>query len=178
MLYNVKKDGKPISYLLNNAFEWFTNTFAQIIALALWLIMSFYMLICIVKGNMMFGSLLSRFFGVHPFKVNGTWMSSFLVNCFLMLITSLGMISFLTLEFETFLRFTACERIFKHLLTNAAIIKYMYAYDLTELGMVAVFFGVTGYLLTVPSKKSKIAKIMMQKKRERMEKEQQSDETN
>lgn len=99
-------------------------------------------------------------------------MSSFLVNCFLMLLTSLGLISFLTLEFETFLRFTVCERIYKHLLTNAAFIKYIYQYDLTELGMVVVFVCVTTYLLSVPSKKSKIAKIMQQKKKERMEQNQ------
>lgn len=103
-------------------------------------------------------------------------MSSFLVNCFLMLIASLGLISFLCLEFETFLRFTVCERIYKHMLTNAAFVKYIYAYDLTELGLVVVFLLVTGYLLSVPSKKSKIAKIMQQKKRERMEQNQAQDD--
>lgn len=176
LLYNVKRNGKPISYLLNNAYEWFTQSFAQLVSLALWLIMSFYMLICIIKGNMMFGKLLSRFFGVHPFKANGTWMSSFLVNCFLMLITSLGLVSFLALEFESFLRFTACEVIYKHLLTNPATIKYLYQYDVTELGMVGVFFAVTCYLLSVPSKKSKIAKIMQQKKKERLEQNKEQDE--
>lgn len=54
--------------MLNNAFEWFTDVFAQMISLGMWLMMSFYMLICIIKGNMIFGSLLSRFFGVHTFK--------------------------------------------------------------------------------------------------------------
>ena len=54
--------------MLNNAFEWFTQTFAQMVSIALWLIMSFYMLICIIKGNMIFGTLLSRFVGVHSFK--------------------------------------------------------------------------------------------------------------
>lgn len=68
MLYNIKKNGKPLSYLLNNVFEWITQSFAQLVALAFWLIMSFYMLICIVKGNLMFGSLLSSVLGVHPFK--------------------------------------------------------------------------------------------------------------
>lgn len=64
----MRKDGRPISYMLNNAYEWFTNTFAQMISLGLWLMMSLYMLLCIIKGNMIFGSLLSRFFGVHAFK--------------------------------------------------------------------------------------------------------------
>ena len=98
------------------------------------------------------------------------------MNCFLMLIASLGLISFLCLQFETFLRFTVCERIYKHLLTNAAFVKYVYQYDLTELGLVAVFVGVTCYLLSVSSKKSKIAKIMQQKKKERMEQNQAQDE--
>lgn len=96
-------------------------------------------------------------------------MSSFLVNSFMMLLASLGLISFLTLEFESFLRYTVCERLFKHILTNAAVIKYIYRYDLTEFGLVAVFFVVTAYLLSIPSKKSMIAKIMQKKKKERME---------
>lgn len=103
-------------------------------------------------------------------------MSSFLVNSFMMLLTSLGLISFLTLEFETFLRFTVCERIFKHMLTNAAFVKYIYRYDLTEFGLVAVFFTVTVYLLSVPSKKSMIAKIMQKKKKERMEQNKKEEE--
>ena len=102
-------------------------------------------------------------------RPNGTWMSSFLVNSFMMLLASLGLISFLTLEFESFLRYTVCERLFKHILTNAAVIKYIYRYDLTEFGLVAVFFVVTAYLLSIPSKKSMIAKIMQKKKKERME---------
>jgi LMBR1 domain-containing protein 1 len=102
-------------------------------------------------------------------------MSSFLVNCFLMLITSLGLLSFLCNSFESFLRYTACERIYKHLLSNAALIKNIYKYDLIEFGMVGVFLFVTGYLLSVPSKKSKIAKIMNQKKKERMEANKEQD---
>lgn len=96
-------------------------------------------------------------------------MSSFLVNSFTMLLTCLGLISFLTLEFETYLRFTVVERIYKHLLTNAAVVKYVYSYDVTEFGLVIVFLFITVYLLSVPSQKSKIAKIMQQKKKDRME---------
>lgn len=96
-------------------------------------------------------------------------MSSFLVNSFTMLLTSFGLINFLVLEFETFLRFTACERIFKHLFTNAAYIKYVYDYNITEYGLVAIFVIFTGYLLMIPSQKSRVAKLMNQKKKERME---------
>ena len=103
-------------------------------------------------------------------------MSSFLVNSFMMLLTCLGLISFLTLEFETFLRFTVCERIYKHLLTNAAIIKYIYKYDLTEFGLISVFFIVTVYLLSIPSKKSEINKLMQEKKKERMEQNKKEDD--
>lgn len=94
----------------------------------------------------------------------------------MMLLTSLGLISFLTLEFESFLRFTVCERLFKHLLTNAALIKYIYKYDLTEFGLITVFFVVTVYLLSIPSKKSMIAKIMQKKKKERMEQNKKEEE--
>lgn len=68
LVFNMKKNDKPLSYMLNNAFEVITQTFAQMVSLGLWLIMSFYLLVCIMKGNMVFGTLLSRFIGVHPFK--------------------------------------------------------------------------------------------------------------
>jgi hypothetical protein len=103
-------------------------------------------------------------------------MSSFLVNCFTMLLTSLGLISFLTLEFETYLRFTVVERVFKHMLTNAAIVKYVYYYDLTEFGLIGMFLIITVYLLSIPSQKSRIAKLMQQKKKERMEMNKTEDE--
>jgi hypothetical protein len=94
----------------------------------------------------------------------------------MMLITCLGLISFLTLEFESYLRYTVCERIFKHMLTNAALVKYIYMYDLTEFGLIGVFCIVTVYLLSVPSKKSMIAKIMQKKKKERMEQNKKEEE--
>jgi hypothetical protein len=66
---------------------------------------------------------------------------------------------------------------FKHLYTNAAFIKYVYYYDITEYGLVVVFLIITCYLLSVPSQKSRIAKLMNQKKRERMEMNKIEEET-
>lgn len=102
-------------------------------------------------------------------------MSSFLVNSFMMLLTSLGLCSYLSQEFETFLRFTACQRIYKYMLSNARLIKYVYQFSLIEFSFIIFFLLVTGYLLSIPSRKSKIAKLMQEKKKQRLEQNKQND---
>lgn len=69
MIVNFKRsDGVPISYFLNNMYIWMTAHLAQVFALAWWLVMSFYFLICIIKGNIMLCASLAGFLGLHPFK--------------------------------------------------------------------------------------------------------------
>lgn len=92
-----------------------------------------------------------------------------------MLLTCLGLLSFLTLEFESFLRYTACERIYKYILANARGVKLLYKYNLNEYALVGMFVIVTAYLLSVPSRKSMIAKVLQTKKRERMEQNLEAD---
>lgn len=95
-------------------------------------------------------------------------MSSFIINCILMLTSSFGMISYFANNFESWLRETACERMFKVMIGNTKYIKYLYQLNVFSYSLVVFFFFVTGYLLTQPSKKSKIAAIMRKKKSERM----------
>jgi len=52
MFININRGGKPISYLLNNMYVFLSSQLAPIFAIAIWLVMSFYLLICLIKGNM------------------------------------------------------------------------------------------------------------------------------
>jgi len=85
-----------------------------------------------------------------------------------MLTASFGMISYFTNNFESWLRETACERMFKVMIANARFVKYFWRFKIFSFGTVFFFFGITIYLLSKPSKKSKIAAIMRKKKKERL----------
>jgi LMBR1 domain-containing protein 1 len=131
------------------------------------MIMSFYLLICVIKGNLMLNSTISSAIGIHPFKVNGTWISSFLVNSFFLLSAGFGMLFFLCSNFESFLRSTACDRVIKNIIMNSRYIKYLFIYNVFNYAIVAIFLVILVYLLWIPSKKSHINKLMREKKIER-----------
>ncbi len=118
--------------------------------------MSLYIQICIVEGNIELNALFSSLIGIQPFKVNGTWMSSFIINCMVMLISSYGMLAYLSKEFQSYLRGTACETLFGSIISNAKYIKYLYYYKVHSYAFVVFFLLVTGFLLSRASKKSKV----------------------
>lgn len=163
-----KPNGKPVSLLLNNMYIVASDRVSPVFAIMIWLMMCFYLLICVIMGNIDISGFFTSFIGVQQFKVNGTWMTSFLVNCMMMLVSSFGMLSYITLEFETFLRGSAVEKLWRVVLINVRGIKYIYLYKINSYFFVFWFFLVTAYLLTLSSKKSKITKLMREKKSQRM----------
>jgi len=92
-----------------------------------------------------------------------------------MLTSSMGMLAYLVTTYESWLRNTAAERMFRLLISNARFVRYFYKYKIFSFGTVIVFFGALCYLLSQPSKKSKINKIMKEKKTERMEANKRKD---
>jgi len=70
-----------------------------------------YLQACVVKGCFKFGV---RFFFItlHPMKVNGTYMNSFLFNLGLILLCSLPVVQFSTIAFSDYARFTNVNQIF------------------------------------------------------------------
>ena len=83
-------------------------------------------------------------------------MSTFLVNCVFLLMASMGMISYLSQNYSSWLRNTAMERLFTVLISHARYLKVLYHYKVFSYGVVFFFFASTGFLLTRPSKKSKV----------------------
>ena len=93
----------------------------------------------------------------------------------LMLTSSMGMLAYLVTTYESWLRNTAAERMFKLLISNAKFVRFLYKFKIFSFGTVIMFFVSLSYLLSQPSKKSKINKIMKEKKRERMEANKKKD---
>ncbi|GMH95009.1 hypothetical protein TL16_g13056 [Triparma laevis f. inornata] len=100
----------PLTPFLNDYFEWFDTWFSLfgVISVA---VFSMYLQACVVKGCFKFGV---RFFFItlHPMKVNGTYMNSFLFNLGLILLCSLPVVQFSTIAFSDYARFTNVNQIF------------------------------------------------------------------
>ncbi|GMI32230.1 hypothetical protein TeGR_g10311, partial [Tetraparma gracilis] len=100
----------PITPFLNDYFMWFDTWFGLFGVLSVG-IFSMYLQLCCIKGCFKFGV---RFFFItlHPMKVNGTYMNSFLFNLLLILLCSLPVVQFSTIAFADYARFTNVNQIF------------------------------------------------------------------
>merc|ERR1712173_358963 len=73
---------------------------------------SAWLILCVYKGNQKFGLRVPGLFRLYPMEPNGTHMSSFLVNTWLLLITSLPAVQFCTISFPEFARNTSVDLLF------------------------------------------------------------------
>ncbi|GMH91355.1 hypothetical protein TrST_g2166 [Triparma strigata] len=138
----------PLTPFLNDYFEWFDTWFSLfgVISVA---VFSFYLECCVVKGCFKFGV---RFFFItlHPMKLNGTYMNSFLFNLGLILLCSLPVVQFSTIAFADYARFTNVNQIF------GVQIKYLqfFSYFWTTNAFIYAILGMavlsTAYLMCKP----------------------------
>jgi len=112
ILYVIPKGstGNPVTHFLNDYFMWFDRWFPLFGVLSV-AIFTFYLMLCAVKGCFKFG-LRFLFFTLHPMKVNGTYMSSFLFNTGLVLLCALPIVQFCVTSFDTYARYSTVNQIF------------------------------------------------------------------
>ena len=96
----------------------------------------FYIIMCVVKGNIKVGF---RFllFAVHPMRLNGTLMSSFLFNVGLIMLSSISVIQFCTRAFDGYAAETSVSKIFGEELNHMRGIGTLFAQNV----LMYVFFG-------------------------------------
>lgn len=75
---------------MDGAFATLNEGSAGFIASILYGFLVVYMLICLVKGNVIFGIKIPYVMSIHPLEVNKTYLNSLLFNTSIMLITSLS----------------------------------------------------------------------------------------
>lgn len=97
---------------------------------------SFYLLLCVIKGNFKFGMRVFILFPIHPMRVGGTLMNAFLFNVLLILICAVSITQFTTQAFQMYAGSTAINRMFGIAVRNLMGIKYIF------LGYIYVFFGI------------------------------------
>lgn len=114
---------------------------------------SFYLLWCVMKGNFKFGLQIPFIFKIHPIKVNGTLMSSFLFNTALLLFSSVTVVQFCADAFSIYNRNTGVDVIFNVGIRNLRGLKYLFRYYQWVILGLAVVSAVVLLLLVKRRKK-------------------------
>lgn len=116
----------------------------------------FYLLIAVVAGAMMVGLKLV-FFTIHPMKWGATLMNSFLFNVGLILLCSISVIQFCATAFAFYSQATAAQEIFGHTLESLRGIKYLFKYNVFQIGFVIlagltfIYYALFGWRRKKPS---------------------------
>ena len=102
----------PFSPLLNLMFIDADNVFS-LFGTGMFALFSFYLIFCVIKGNQVLG-LNFLIFTVHPMRINGTLMSSFLFNTGLVIASSLACVQFCQSAFDLYANETALNTLFSN----------------------------------------------------------------
>ncbi|RAL52156.1 hypothetical protein DM860_017293 [Cuscuta australis] len=130
----------PLSPFLNLVFIKLDDVWG-LLGTAAFAFFCFYLLLAVIAGAMMVGMKLV-FITIHPMKWGATLMNSFLFNVGLILLCSISVIQFCATAFAYYAQATAAQEIFGHTLQSLRGIKYLYKYNVFQIGFV-VLAGVT-----------------------------------
>ena len=133
--------GVPINPFLNSLLIWIEESLGGFFATFVFAGFAMYMLLCVIKGNFKMGLRLFVFFlPIHPMKVNGTWMNSFLFNVLLILLTAVSCVQFCSTAFSMYTRLTTVELMFGMQIKYLRFFKYFYQYNVFIYLFVVLFF--------------------------------------
>jgi len=113
----------PLTPLLNAFFEAVSK--APIFGPLFYGLFAFYLLLCVVKGNIKLGFRFI-FFTLYPLRLHDTMMNALLFNTGLILTGSLAVVQLCTIAFAEYARFTAINAIFFVQIANLRGIRYIF----------------------------------------------------
>lgn len=113
-----------VSLLLNGVFEWFDSWFPLFGTLGV-AFCTVYLLFCAIQGCFVFGL---RFLclSFYPMKTGGTYMSSFLFNTGLVLLSSLPVLQFAVISFDDYAKYATIRQIYVEQIGNLDFFKYFF----------------------------------------------------
>lgn len=126
----------PLSPFLNEVFIKLDDIWGLLGTVA-FAFFCFYLLLAVIAGAMMLGLRLV-FITIHPMKWGATLMNSFLFNVGLILLCSISVIQFCATAFGYYAQATAALEIFGHTLQSLRGIKYLYKYNVFQIGFTAL----------------------------------------
>lgn len=119
----IRNNNVPLTGFLTNMLVDLQEGSAGFVATAILALLSIYLIWAVTKGNMKFGVRIPFLFTLHPMKPNETLMNSFLFNVWIILISSIAVIQFLTTVFEQYVRLSTVDMLF------GTQVKYMEFYQ-------------------------------------------------
>ena len=165
-----KADGQSISTGLDGMLSNISKYLHFVISAVLFVLLMFYLQITVVKGTLVINEFFARFLpGVLPFKNNGTWMISFLVNGLFLQLCTFGLIIYMTQNLPQYTRFTQAQVMFDHMFKGVPFVGLVWNQRCVEFGQAILFILSCIYLLMQPSQKARVQRIMQLKKKERTE---------
>ncbi|KAL2902119.1 hypothetical protein RDABS01_000543 [Bienertia sinuspersici] len=126
----------PFSPFLNYVFIKLDDVWG-LLGTAAFAFFCFYLLVAVVAGATMLGLKLV-FVTIHPMKWGATLMNSFLFNVGLILLCSISVIQFCATAFAYYAQATAAGEIFGHTLQSLRGIKYLYKYNVFQIGFISL----------------------------------------
>jgi len=117
------------------------------------ILFTFYLELCVIKGNFKWGIRIPWLFQLHAMKQNMTLVSSFLVNAELMLVASFAVVEFSAKSFSLYARVTSAISLFNVAIYNIRGLKWVwFSFGWIFLGFA---FLTLVYFLFRPSDKGK-----------------------
>lgn len=147
---------QSIFNLLGEFLAWFDNATSLPLAVLFYALFAFYLLACVMKGNFKFGLRIFIIFAIHPMRVGGTMVNSFLFNVGLILMTSVAIVQFCTSAFDVYVINSAASELFGLSIQRLRYLEYFWYFYIV--GMVGFAFLTLIFLLICPTDRREVSK--------------------
>ena len=159
----VKIDDKPLFRFLNVPLVALADANVSFIAIIIFVVLTFYLLIITVKGNFKFGLRIMILGAIHPMKKDKTYMNSILFNVSLVMLTSVSVIQFSIRAFGEYTSLTDADIIFNTQIKYLTFYNFFFKYNIFEYGMLIIAVISLIYLICRPNDTNTVKKILFKK---------------
>ena len=159
----VKIDDKPLFRFLNVPLVALADANVSFIAIIIFVVLTFYLLIITVKGNFKFGLRIMILGAIHPMKKDKTYMNSILFNVSLVMLTSVSVIQFSIRAFGEYTSLTDADIIFNTQIKYLTFYNFFFKYNIFEYGLLGIAVISLIYLLFRPHDTNTVKKILFKK---------------
>ena len=159
----IKNKGKPLYSFLNVPLVKLTNINLSFLAICIYTLFCFYLLLITIKGHFKFGIRFMILGEIHPMKKDNTYMNSILFNVLLVMLTSVSVIQFSIRAFGEYTSMTDADIIFNTQIKNLTFYKFFFKNNIFEYGLLIIAFISFIYLICRPNDTNTVKKILYDK---------------
>jgi len=163
----IRIDGFPAASFLNKMLVGLQDkSAAGFVATAIFAFLAIYLIWAVTKGNVKFGLKIPFLFTLHPMIPNETLMNSFLFNVWLIIVSSIACVQFVTNAFSDYVRLTTVDMLFGIQIKYLKFYNWFYKNNVFEIAFLVWSGLCLLYLLACGRKKPKQLQELDKLKRE------------